>query len=65
MIANLITTKSKWEKNLNYFIKLSAQKHNCGCFIKGVSQGMDFEQLVKLGLDVMSAGVNKKKQEKY
>ena len=36
----------------------------CGCFIKEISQGMDFEELMTLGIDVMSARENKKKQEK-
>ncbi len=45
-------------------LSAGAQFDYCGCFIKVVSQGMDFEELMTLGIDVMSAGENKKKQEK-
>tara|TARA_Y100000991_G_C21926170_1_gene328754 strand:+ start:753 stop:1085 length:333 start_codon:yes stop_codon:yes gene_type:complete len=45
-------------------VSAGAQFNYCGCFIKEVSQGMDFEELMTLGIDVMSAGENKQKQEK-
>ena len=46
-------------------VSAGAQFVYCGCFIKEVSQGMDFEEFITLGIGVMSAGENKKKQEKY
>lgn len=44
-------------------VSAGAQFDYCGCFIKEVSLGMEFEELMTLGMDVMGAGENEKKAE--
>ena len=44
-------------------VSAGAQFDYCGCFIKEVSRGMEFEELMILSMDVMSAGENEKKRE--
>ena len=44
-------------------VSVGAQFDYCGCFIKEVSRGMEFEELMTLSMDVMSAGENEKKRE--
>jgi hypothetical protein len=43
-------------------IPVGAQFDYCGCFTKEISQGMNFEELVALGIDAISVGENEKKR---
>ena len=45
-------------------VSAGAQFDYCGCLIKKISRGMEFEELMTLGMDVMSAREDKKKREK-
>ena len=45
-------------------VSVGAQFDYCGCFIREISLGMDLEEVMTLGLDMMSAGENKKIKEK-
>ena len=44
-------------------VSAGAQFDYCGCFIKEISLGMDLEEVMTLGLDMMRAGENKKIQQ--
>ena len=45
-------------------VPLGAQFEYCGCMVNGVSLTMNIEEILSLGLDIMSAGEDEKKQEK-
>ena len=45
-------------------ISVGAQFDYCGCFIKEISLGMDFDELMVIGLDMLDAGEDEQKQEK-
>ena len=41
-----------------------AQFEYCGCFVKEISLGMNLEEVLSLGLDMLGAGEDEKQQEK-
>ena len=45
-------------------VSVGAQFNYCGCFIKEISLGMDLEEVMTLGLDIMSVEEDKKLQQK-
>tara|TARA_B100000989_G_C19410288_1_gene414045 strand:- start:36 stop:368 length:333 start_codon:yes stop_codon:yes gene_type:complete len=45
-------------------LPLGAQFEYCGCYVKEISLGMDLEELMSFGLDMLSAGEDEEKREK-
>ncbi len=45
-------------------IPVGAMFDYCGCFIKEISIGMDFDELMVIGQDMLDAGEDEEKQEK-
>ena len=45
-------------------VSVGSQFNYCGCFINEISLGMNLEEVMTLGLDIMSVGDDEKLQEK-
>ena len=52
------------EEEVSTDLPLGAQFEYCGCYVKEISLGMDLEEVMLFGLDMLSAGEDEEKQEK-